>query len=78
MLEVAQPGPAQLSQRWHADARARVAAQVEQALDNWQALAASGSSSGSGSAGGSADSGGAAAATADNSSPAGSPAAPQQ
>lgn len=47
VLEVAQPGPAQLSQRWHADARARASAAVDQALDNWEALSAQGSSSSS-------------------------------
>lgn len=73
VLEVAQPGPAQLSQRWHADARSRVAAAVEQALNNWQTLAASGNS-GSSSSSSEAGSRGAA----DGSSPAGSPAAPQQ
>lgn len=39
MLEVVQPGPAELSQRWQADARGRAAAAVERALDNWEALA---------------------------------------
>lgn len=53
VLEVAQPGPAQISQRWHADARARAAAAVDQALSNWEAIAASTNSS-SGSVGGSA------------------------
>lgn len=46
VLEVAQPGPAELSQRWNADARARAAAAVEQALSNWEALATSSSASG--------------------------------
>jgi hypothetical protein len=36
---VIEPGPAELSQRWQADARARAAQAVSQALDNWEALA---------------------------------------
>lgn len=39
MLEVVQPGPAELSQRWQADARTRAAAAVQRALDSWEALA---------------------------------------
>lgn len=39
VLEVVQPGPAELSQRWQAEARGRAAAAVERALDNWEALA---------------------------------------
>lgn len=57
ITEVVQPGPAELPQRWQADARARAAQAVDQALDNWEALEASGSSSGGGSPVGSTPSG---------------------
>ena len=38
---VAQPGPAELSNRWNGEARARAAAAVEAALDNSEALLSS-------------------------------------
>ena len=41
ILEVAQPGPAELSNRWNGEARARAAAAVEAALDNSEALLSS-------------------------------------